>query len=207
MKQKLFISSVLVILTFLVFSCGKQDTPKTDNSTTKNDANTDKSKVTDTVKTKPVNVDEIVTKITALRTDIEAKLNNKSLTKKTVDIKSNKDVKESIKQKWEKVDAYYDGNNLVRIQTYPYANSERREEFYIKDGKLAFVFISDKGPNDEGKDTGDKGKEFYFDNDKLVKYVNNTGEKETNADAEKNMYETRLPYELSDWIDLLKNVK
>ena len=115
---------------------------------------------------------------------------------------------EDTKQKWEKFDAYYDGDKLVRLQVYPHKGiSERTEEYYLMDGKLVFAFIQDKGPKNEGKDKGEPGKEFYFDNGKLIKYVNNTGREEANLDESKKMYEAKLPIEVNELIEILKSVK
>jgi len=85
--------------------------------------------------------------------------------------------------------------------------SERTEEFYLMDGKLVFAFIQDIGPKHEGKDTGEPGKEFYFDNRKLIKYVNTTGEKAKDEDAEMKMYESKLPLEVDELIEITKGSK
>jgi hypothetical protein len=59
----------------------------------------------------------------------------------------------------------------------------------------------------EGKDTGEPGKEFYFDNGNLIKYVNKTGREEDNLDEAKKMYEAKLQIEANELIDILKTVK
>ena len=189
----------VLILSFITINCGKE--------TTKKETDTDKTKVTDTTKKNTVNKDEIVARITKFRTEGEKKLNEKGFKKKEVAIKTTT-ASEDTKQKWEKFDAYYDGDKLVRIQLYPHKGiSERTEEFYIIDGKLAFAFIQDKGPKEEGKDAGLPGKEFYFDGGKIVKYANTTGEKVKDEEAEMKMYESKLPIEVNELIEILKSVK
>jgi len=199
MNRKNLLIVTVLILSFIAINCGKD--------TTKKETEADKTKVTDTTKKNTVNKDEIVAKITNFRAAGEKKLVDESLKKKVVELKST-NASEDTKQKWEKFDAYYDGDKLVRIQLYPHKGiSERTEEFYLMDGKIAFAFIQDKGPKSEGKDSGLPGKEFYFDNGKLIKYNNTSGEKSKDEEAEMKMYESKLPIEVNELVDLLKNVK
>ena len=188
-----------VLFVLFVSSCGKDSTKK--------DETTDKTKVTDTTKKTPqVNNDEAINKIKKFREDGEKKLLGNTLTRKTVKFDNDK-IKENIKQKWEKMDVYYDGDKVIRIQTYPHAgSSERNEEFYIMDGKLVFAFIQDKEKH-EGKDMGEPGKEFYFDKDKLIKYENRTDEKSTNLEEEMRKYESNLISEVNDYMEIIKNNK
>lgn len=197
----------ILIITMMLFSfafvnCG--------NDTTKKVSDSDKTKVTDTVKKSvpnTANKDEMVSKISKYRADGEKKLLDKTFKKKTV-VLNKTDAKERTKQKWENVDAYYDGDKLVRLQTNPHKGiSERTEEFYVMDGKLVFAFIQDIGPKNEGKDTGEPGKELYFDNGKLIKFSNTTGNEEKNADAEMKMYESKLPIEVDELIEIVNNTK
>ena len=153
-----------------------------------------------------VNKDEIIAKIKKYREEAEQKLTENKFTRKVVAFTGDS-IKETIKQKWEKMDAYYEGAKLVRIQLYPHKDiSERTEEFYLMDDKLVFVFIQDKGPKHEGKDTGEPGKEFYFHNDKLIKFEDRSGESNvTHTEQEKKMYESRLPYEVVELLEILKH--
>lgn len=195
--KKIILTLILFSVTMLFISCSKESEKK---------EVTDKTKVTDTVKKSSVNTDEIVAKITKYRAEGETKLTEKKFTKKEISLKG-ANVKENIKQKWEKADVYYDGNKIVRIQFYPVKGvTTRTEEFYLMDGKLVFAFIQD-GEKHEGKDTGEPGKEFYFDNDKLIKYVNTTGEKEVNLEEEKKMYEAKLPYEVKEIVEIINTTK
>lgn len=151
--------------------------------------------------------DAAITRIMKYREEGEKKLRENRFQKKEVMLKG-ENIKESIRQKWSKMDAYYDGGKLVRLQLYPHEGvSERTEEFYVIDDKLVFAFIQDKGPKHEGRDMGEPGKEFYFENGKLIKFEDRSGEKEMHAADEQKMYETRLPYEVEELVDILKTMK
>lgn len=151
--------------------------------------------------------DEMIAKISQFRVEGEKKLVDNKFTRKEVPL-TGANIKETIRQKWEKMDAYYEGDKLVRIQLYPHAAvSGRTEEFYLMDNKLVFAFIQDKGPKHEGKDMGEPGKELYFWNDKLLKYDDKSGEPEPNVEQEKKMYETRLPFEISELLMILNSKK
>jgi hypothetical protein len=193
MKYTIFLSAILIAFLITFSACNKE--PQ------KTEVDKEKPKTEQTPK---VNTDELVGKISKFRTDTEAKL--EKLTRKVIMLEG-AGVTEDIHQKWEKMDVYNDGDKLVRIQAYPHKGvSERTEEFYFMDGKLVFVTIKDKGTEvKEGKDAG-MGKEFYFDNDKLIKYVNNSGEESKNLDEEKKVYETKLPYEAKEFLGIL-NIK
>lgn len=148
--------------------------------------------------------DQVIAKIKKFREAGEEKIRDDKFTRKEVPL-TGPNIKESIKQKWEKMDAYYEGDKLVRLQLYPHpAVSSRTEEFYLINDKLVFAYIQDKGPKNEGRDMGEAGKEFYFDNGKLIKMEDRSGEPNAHADQEKKMYEARLPYEISELLDILK---
>ena len=100
---------------------------------------------------------------------------------------------------------YYEGDKLVRLQLYPHKDvSSRNEEFYLMNDKLVFAYIQDKGPKNEGRDMGQPGKELYFDNGKLIKLEDHSGEPSVDPDQEKKMYQARLPQEISELLDILK---
>ncbi|MEO8666307.1 MAG: hypothetical protein ABI462_12510, partial [Ignavibacteria bacterium] len=200
MNRKNLLMMPILLLSFVFMNCNKDTATK--------EGATDKTKVVDTVKKTTQNIenkDAIVNRISEYRSAGEKKLVDNSFKKKTVTLKTST-ADEDTKQKWEKLDAYYDGDKLVRLQTYPHSGiSDRTEEFYIMDGKLVFAFIQDKGPKQEGKDTGEPGKEFYFDNSKLIKYVNTSGEKAKDETAEMKMYESKLPIEADELMEILKS--
>lgn len=201
MKKEISTLSVMIFAIVFFFTItGCKETPKQESEKSK-------TEVKDTVKKVTVNTDEIVAGIQKYRAEGEAKLNQKAFTKKEIPLKT-ANVSENTKQKWERMDTYSEGDKLVRIMLYPHKGvSERTEEFYLKDGKLVFAFIQDIGPKHEGNDTGEPGKEFYFDNGVLIKYVNTSGEVAKNADEEKKMYETRLPYEISELLGVINTSK
>ena len=148
--------------------------------------------------------DEKIEKIKAYREAGEQKLRDNKFRREEVPL-TGANVKESIKQKWVKMDAYYDGDKLVRLQLYPHKEvSGRTEEFYLMNNELVFAFIQDKGPKHEGRDMREPGKEFYFDNGKLLKMEDRTREESDVSLQEKKMYETRLPYEISELLQILK---
>lgn len=199
-KRISFLIIFTVIFSFLFISCSKD--------TTKKDEKTDKQTVTDTTKktNPPADNTEILAKLKKYREEGEQKLNDKKFTKKEVNFKGD-GFREDLKQKWEKMDAYYEGDKVVRIQLYPHKGvSERTEEFYIMDGKLVFVFIQDQGPKHEGADMGEPGKEMFFYNDKLISYEDRSGEK-GNIEADKKLYETKMPVEANELLEILKTVK
>ena len=146
----------------------------------------------------------IIAQITKYREEGEQKVRDNKFTRKEVAF-TGEGVKETLKQKWEKMAAYYEGSKLVRIQLYPHIGvSGRSEEFYLMDNKLVFAFIQDKGLKQEGKDMGQPGKELYFHNDKLIKFEDRSGEQAAHAEQEQKMYESRLPYEVSELLEILK---
>ena len=98
--------------------------------------------------------DQTIAKIKQYREAGEEKLRDNKFTRKEIPL-TGPNVKETIKQKWEKMDAYYEGDKLVRLQLYPRKGvSGRNEEFYLMDDKLVFAYIQDKGPKNEGKGHG-----------------------------------------------------
>lgn len=152
----------------------------------------------------PGTSDEIIAQIKKYREEGEQKLRDKKFTRKEVAL-TGESVKETIKQKWEKMAAYYEGSKLVRIQLYPHLGcSGRSEEFYLMDNKLVFAFIQNNGLKQEGQDMGQPGKELYFHDDKIIRIEDRSGEPATHAEQEKKMYEAGLPYEISELLDILK---
>ena len=137
----------------------------------------------------------------------EKKLVDGKFTRKVVALTA-QDATSDLRQKWEKLDAYYEGPVLVRIQLYPHAaTSERTEEFYVMENHLVYAFIQDKGPKHEGRDMGEPGKEIYFDHDRLIAFEDRSGEPSINLAAEKRMYEASLPYEVSQVLAILAKQK
>jgi len=191
-----FLKYPVIFLIFLfVTGCGKDSE--------KNTTNMNQNKMTDTMKTQKtttVNTDEIVARIQKLRMDTENRL--KDMTKKEIDLSNKTQESEIDELKWDKMDAFFDGGKLLRFELFPQkAKSTRTEEFYFNDGKLAFAVINSKGADlKEGKDEGTPEREFYFDNDKLVKYVNKSGVEDRNAEDVKKEFEVKLVDEANDFM-------
>jgi hypothetical protein len=153
----------------------------------------------------PVNSDEVIAQIKKYREEGDKKLAENKFTKKEVTLTGDT-AKETIRRNWEKMDAYYEGTKLVRLHLYYLrkGNRDAMNEFYLMDNKLVLAFIRDKGPKQEGKDMGETGKELYFHDDKLIKFEDRSGEQSTNTEQEKKMYESRLPFEISKLLEILK---
>ena len=112
-------------------------------------------------------------------------------------------LREKIKQKWEKIHFYTKDGKVVRIKTYPYEDiSKRTEEFYFDNGNLVLAVVEDDG-TEETENKTDMDKMYYFYDGEPIKEVNNAEEeKEYNlkdSDAEE------LQQEAKEYIDLYNN--
>lgn len=193
---KIFIPAIFFIIFLIAFSSCKNDTVI-------KEAEKEKPKTEQTPK---VNTDEIVAKIQKYRADNEVKVTNNSFTKKIIPL-TGANVKENIKQKWSELGVFSEGDKIIRLMLYPHKGAtERSEEFYLQNGKLVFVFIQNIEKH-EGKDTGEPGLEIYFDNDKLIKMNDTSGEIVKNIEEEKKMYESRMPYEVNELLEIIKTTK
>ena len=176
-----------IILSILVL-CGLQSCKKEESSNVS---------VAETNSVENVDNSSLVSEINQLKNKIEA---DKSKLKK-VEI-STKDLRSQIKQKWSKIHFYLEGDNVVRIKTYPYEQiSERTEEFYFNNSKLIFAIIKDDGNKNQGEDEKTKSKMYYFNDGKLVKEINNSEEEEheiRRSDSE------RLLQEADEYLLLVK---
>lgn len=131
-----------------------------------------------------------------MKADIEAVAGG--LAKKEIEL-SKTIANEAIKQEWFKMDVYSDSSGVRRIKLYPHPGvSQRSKEYYYNNGKMFFTFISDSGLTNENKDEGTPGKEFHFMGEKLIKYDEKSGDKETNTAEEKKMYEATLPLQAEE---------
>jgi hypothetical protein len=123
-----------------------------------------------------------------------------SLVRKTV---ATTGLREQIKQKWSRIDYYADGDQVVRIKTYPHAQvSTRTEEFYFDGGQLMYAYIEDKGTEDKergGARTG--GKEYFFARGKFVGEKNWSGEQEHSI---RYSDEERLEQEALEYLELYR---
>lgn len=119
--------------------------------------------------------------IDAYVSDVEAKL--PSLSRKEKDLKAG-DLKGVTEASLEKIHAYYDGQNLKRVKTYPTGSSRKTEEFYFYNDKLVFVFVEAEGAGKTGDDRGAKGERLYFGNDGLFAWYGEDGKAKDPAGSE-----------------------
>ena len=140
-----------------------------------------------------IDADSIVTAIDEARAEIEANLGEPVAV-------ATKELKEKIKQKWEKIHFYLMDGQVIRVKTYPYENiSARTEEFYLMNGELALAVIEDNGAGERGKTAEQIDKLYYFYNGEAVKKVGAENEKEysvKDGDAEE------LMAELKEYLDI-----
>ena len=74
--------------------------------------------------------------------------------------------------------AYFDGPNIVKILATYYGEMGRtNEEFYYRDGELIFVLRTELNYNRplSGKVVSKKLNRFYFNDDKLVRWIDPAG--------------------------------
>lgn len=83
--------------------------------------------------------------------------------------------------------AYFDGQNIVKmIATYYGEMGRTIEEFYYRDGKLIFVLRTELNYNRplSGKVVSRKLNRFYFTNDKLIRWIDESGKTMPSDSAE-----------------------
>jgi hypothetical protein len=74
--------------------------------------------------------------------------------------------------------AYFDGPNIVKTLAIYYGEMGRtNEEFYYRDGKLIFVLRTEMNYNRplSGKVVSTKLNRFYFQDDKLIRWIDESG--------------------------------
>jgi hypothetical protein len=125
--------------------------------------------------------DDRVKAVDAYVADVETKL--PSLTRKEKVLKP-ADLKGVTEASLEKLHAYYEGQSLKRIKTYPAGDSRKTEEFYFYNDKLIFVFVEPEGKGKEGHVPGAKGDRLYFDNNGLVAWADENGKRKDPAGSE-----------------------
>lgn len=83
--------------------------------------------------------------------------------------------------------AYFDGPNIVKMLATYYGEMGRtNEEFYYRDGKLIFVLRTELNYNRplSGKVVSRKLSRFYFNDDKLIRWINESGKTVASDSAE-----------------------
>lgn len=178
-------------LFFFLLSCNPA-------STETNSDETNNAESAEETETPNVNVDSIVNRIDAYRSAVESSVSE------PVEV-STADLREKIKQKWEKIHFYTQDGQVVRIKTYPYADiTNRTEEFYFRNGDLLLVVIEDDGTGDRGKAKDQLDKMYYYDQGEPLEEVNASGEGEYSirkSDAEELMQEAR------EYMEIFKDQK
>lgn len=176
MKKVLFLLTVISLAT--MFGCNQ---PSTETTTA---TATDTKTVTEPV----VNTDSIVSLINTKRKNIEDSLGEPIIIETS-------NLREKIKQKWQKIHFYTSDNNVVRIKTYPYPSvTKRTEEFYLENNMPILVVIEDDGSGERGKQGEQIDKLYYFDNGQVIKEVSSGKETEytvKDSDAEELLSELK----------------
>ena len=133
--------------------------------------------------------------------DVETKLPNLTRKEKVLKPGELKGVTES---NLEKLHAYYDGQNLKRIKTYPTGGSGKTEEFYFYNDKLVYVFVEPGGKGKEGHVPGAKGDKLYFDNNGLAAWVGEDGKRKDPAGSEFKTMSNKMVTEATAFRTLTK---
>jgi len=189
-----YVKLPLMVFSFVsLFSCENVKVEKTVSQDPKQEETTEEA---ETSEEKSLDIDSLVAAVHATRAEIENSTSN------PLEI-STSDLKEKIKQKWEKIHFYTLDGKLVRIKTYPYESiTDRTEEFYLKNGELLLAVIEDDGDGDRGKAAEEIDKLYFFSDGELVREVHKTEEREYSlreSDAEE------LQTEVREYIDLYKS--
>lgn len=189
--------SAAVVLGLALFSCNipqnetaKSDAPEPSVSTL--------AAVPEEEQTPAVNVGVLVQAIDEKRTAIERSIGEPLILNST-------DLKEKIKQKWERVDFYVLDDELVRIKTHPYEQvSKRTEEFYLEGGNLILAVIEDDGSTERGKSNDQIDKLYYFHEGEIIK--EQRAERETDYNIRASDSEELLG-EFQEYLDIYKENK
>jgi hypothetical protein len=83
--------------------------------------------------------------------------------------------------------AYFDGQNLMKIDAKFFGESGRAaEEYYFWDGKIIFVLRTDYAYSKpfSGKVVRTEVSRFYFDNDKLIRWLDPAGKQVASTTSE-----------------------
>lgn len=103
-----------------------------------------------------------------------------------------------VRQKWATLHYYFDGEDLLRVKSYPHEGvSARTEEFYFRDGNLVLAVIEDDGS--AAVDAEAEDKRYYFLDGAVIQEFAASGETEyaiRDSDGE------RLLQEAAEYRDL-----
>lgn len=195
--MKSILKTSLISITLISFaSCNQNE----NQSVNQESADTETQKATEVIQepksSNPGNVDSLVSVINAKRSEIESNL-GEPVSIETTNLKA------KIKQKWSKIHFYSNGNQIVRIKTYPYDNiSKRTEEFYLDNEELILAVIEDDGSGEKGKTVDQIDKMYFFYEGTLIKELSNANEKEYSI---KNSEAEELAQEVKEYLDIYYN--
>lgn len=188
--MKKIIFSLLMLFAISLLSCG----PKTDHSEHSGTAVEQDSTRSDAEP--ELQTDSLVKSINAKRSSIEANLAEPVVI-------TTADLREKVKQKWEKIHFYTTDGQIARIKTYPYANiSPRTEEFYLDGGKLILAVIEDNGAGDRGKTAEQIDKMYYFHNGSVIHETRSESETEYGVRASDG---EELLVEVQEYLEIFKS--
>ena len=185
--MKIYTVLLLASISPLVLSC------KSESKTCK-----DKELSAKTVALKPeINLQGIVNHADVTRKSIEAMLSQ------PVEV-STQNLREKIKQKWEKIHFYSQGGKVVRIKTYAYPSiSSRSEEFYLENEQLILAVVKDRNEKGKSESKSELDKLYYYHDNKMVKELKNSTETEytiKDSDGEE------LMQELKEYLEVYKSL-
>ena len=193
MKTKNHLASVAAIM-FTATACNQA--PK--ETEVKAEPVQTEEKVMEAPAEKAMNTDSLVAVINQKRTEIEQNLGEPMVV-------STQELREKIKQKWEKIHFYTKDGAVVRIKTYPYSSiSKRTEEFYLDNVQLILAVTEDNGDGEKGKEVAAIDKLYYYNNNQMIHEVKANDEAEygiKNSDAEEQLQE------LNEYLDIYKASK
>lgn len=168
------IKNIVLIATglFLVACVDQQEASDEKQTSGKSNTKTEKSENEEQDTLSSASIESIIADIDDYRNKVEQKLEN------PIELKT-EDLREKIKQKWEKIHFYTHEDEVVRIKAYPYDMiSNRTEEFYLEDGELILAVIEDDGSNERSKEDSEIDKLYYFNNEKVISEISREGEPE-----------------------------
>jgi len=106
---------------------------------------------------------QLMSEINEYREKIENSLGG--LKKNQLDLSS---ARAEATDKWDSLHYYTDGEEIVRIKTYPSpSNAAKTEEFYFSGGELIFALEEKEGSGKTGKDGESEGEAYYYDDGEL----------------------------------------
>jgi hypothetical protein len=186
----------LLLIVFTIVICSSCENVQVEKEISQDSTQEQKIEESENAEVKSVDVDSLVAAIDTKRAEIENSASDPVAV-------STSDLKEKIKQKWDKIHYYTIDGKLVRIKTYPHENiTNRTEEFYLENDELLLAVIEDDGTGERGKSTEDIDKLYYFADGELIHEIHKSEEREYSlrkSDAEE------LQTEVREYIDIFNS--